>query len=201
MRASGSHSIRYDGCVVDDSQLIMGDTRWGSDGVGTLVNATVAQIGLYASFHGIAERAAMLVRDEVQTRTKQPHGLPMARNEGIQRCSGEIEVLLETSRSMLERLGRILDDCWARPVAELDVEMLLDVSRSVQAAKLVTNRAAIDVVDLALTMSGGAGYMTKHPLSRLYRDVRAGPFMQPTSPVDAPAYIGRLSLGLDPHPD
>jgi alkylation response protein AidB-like acyl-CoA dehydrogenase len=68
----------------------------------------------------------------------------------------------------------------------------------VQAAKTFVGAAAGRIVDRALTLSGGAGYMRAHPLARAYRDVRAGAFMQPLSSVRAYEYLGQAALGLEP---
>ena len=88
-----------------------------------------------------------------------------------------------------------------RPPNDVTLDEVHDLTREFQRAKLVVNRKSIDIVDRALTISGGAGYMSNNVLSRLYRDVRAGPFMQPFSPNEAYEYIGQVALGLPPTPD
>jgi alkylation response protein AidB-like acyl-CoA dehydrogenase len=68
----------------------------------------------------------------------------------------------------------------------------------VQAAKTFVNQAAVRIVDRALTLSGGAGYMWSHPLARAYRDVRAGSFMQPLGFTRAHEFIARATLNMEP---
>ena len=70
--------------------------------------------------------------------------------------------------------------------------------KNYQSAKWVVNRNAIDIVSRAMDLSGGGGFMTQNPLSRLYREVRAGPFMQPHSPIDARDNVGNVLLGTYP---
>ena len=87
----------------------------------------------------------------------------------------------------------MIDEHIERPDSELTQDDIRDLMHQWQCTKLIVNRAAADVVDRALALSGGAGYLSSSVLSRLYRDVRAGPFMQPLSPNEAFEYIGRVS--------
>ena len=64
-----------------------------------------------------------------------------------------------------------------------------------QAAKAFVNEAAGRIVDRALALSGGAGYLNGSPLARAYRDVRAGSFMHPLGANRAYDYLGRVALG------
>ena len=62
------------------------------------------------------------------------------------------------------------------------------------------DRACV-IVDRALTLSGGAGFLNSSTLARLYRDVRAGPFMQPWARNQAMDLVGKVALGVDPNED
>src|SRR5262249_32443373 len=96
---------------------------------------------------------------------------------------------------MMERTGRAMDHLFAsHRFMETPMEALHAVFKDFQCTKWLVNRKAIEVVDRALTASGGAGYMSKNPLSRLYRDLRAVRFMQPRSPNEALESIGKVAL-------
>ena len=59
-------------------------------------------------------------------------------------------------------------------------------------------QAAARTVDRALALSAGAGYVNGSPLSRAYRDVKAGSFMHPLGANRAYGFLARIALGLRP---
>jgi alkylation response protein AidB-like acyl-CoA dehydrogenase len=198
MRGSGSNDVLYENCVIPE-ELFFEEGDWGELGEGLLVIGTAANLGLLGAFVGIAEAARAHVVELLRTRTKQPTGRPLAERRGIQQGMAELDVGLNTCRAHLSWMGRHIDGVlFERPVLSVSIEELHELMAAFQASKLVVQRTAIDVVDRALQLSGGAGYLGSSPLARWYRDVRAGPFMQPLSANDAHEYIGRVALGQTP---
>lgn len=202
MRASGSNSLEFRDVFVPDALFNPQPGVWGILGASNLRIQVGTNLALSAAMVGIAERARELVIAAVTTRRKAPSNRVLAERTGIQYQMAELEIDLATARAMIERSTAVFDAYLVgRPDSDTEIGVLQDLMRDFQCTKWVANRAAINVVDRALTLSGGAGYFNSNPLSRLYRDVRAGPFMQAYSPNEARESIGRSALGLDPEPD
>lgn len=198
MRASGSQSVAFEDCVIPEEKVLEFGP-WGEWNPEWFAIFLPGNFGLLAAFLGIAERAQELIRETLTTRRKAPGNRLIAERSALQRGFAESEVDLAVSRGIVERTGRAIDALYARypddhpPLDELHAHF-----SELQCTKLAVTDRAIAVVDRAITLSGGAGYFSRNPLSRLYRDVRAGPLMQPLSPNEAYGYIGKVALGLDP---
>jgi alkylation response protein AidB-like acyl-CoA dehydrogenase len=202
MRASGSQSMSFEDCVVPDAFFNPQDRPWGGFDEGLLTTQVNANLALSAAMVGIAEQARDLVLQQLATRRKAPSDRVLAERTGIQHGVAEMEIELAKARAMIERTASAADAYFlSHTQSELELDELHRLMSDFQCTKWVANRAAIDVVDHAMTLSGGAGYFSSNPLSRLYRDVRAGPFMQAFSPNEAREYIGRITLGLGPDVD
>jgi alkylation response protein AidB-like acyl-CoA dehydrogenase len=196
MRASGSNDIVFTDCFVPSKMLFGLRDNYGKVGRGFPDVALNVNAPLNATFLGIAEAA----RDFVASATMQKKG-PSRRalrdRIPIQQIVAEIEIDLSIARAMTARLGHLADTFRRRYASEEpSVEDANDMMKEVQCMKYVVTRKAVDVVDRAMTVCGGAAYMNKHPLTRLYRDARAGAFMQPYAPYEALEFIGKVALGL-----
>lgn len=113
--------------------------------------------------------------------------------------AAESAIELSAARAIFSRALQTIDEHYARfPAGYGDLESAHRVFGEAQRAKAFVNRTAISIVDRAMTMSGGAAYMNKHPLARYWRDVRAGGFMHPLGEHVAYDYLGGLALGTPP---
>ncbi len=198
MRASGSQSVRLRGCRIPAASLqIAGE--WGRWSPGLLMGRTLANQTLLGAFLGIAEAAAELAREAARKQTKTKVDGPIARLSGVQHRVGEMEIALAGCRAALAAAGRSLDARLDRAQgAPLPLEEAHAAMADYQAAKWIVNQGAIEIVNQAMDVAGGGAYMSASPLGRLYRDVRAGPFMQPYSPTEAREYVGQVALGMPP---
>jgi alkylation response protein AidB-like acyl-CoA dehydrogenase len=199
MRGSGSHDVEFIDCFVPQTALVDGGP-WGVWTEGFLASNMAFAMGLCGAFLGLAEAARDYVVCTVKARRQSADGPLLAERYAVQHAIADIEVDLAAARAMLARTMTLADGLFqAYPAGSVPMAELHEVMKDFQCAKLVVTRNAVTIVDRALTVFGGAGYLSKNLLSRLYRDVRAGPFMQPFSPNEAYAYIGRVTLGLDPN--
>jgi alkylation response protein AidB-like acyl-CoA dehydrogenase len=179
MRASGSHSVTFAEVTVPHSALRGGFVAGDADAY--MERNLLAGLFHAAASLGIAESAASAATDAASRR-----GEPDARTRML---IAENAIDLGAGRATLSRSATLVEATDA-PVVALFAET--------QAAKAFVNEAAARIVDRALAISGGAGYLNGHPLARAYRDVRAGSFMHPLGANRAYELLGDVALGR-PH--
>ena len=103
---------------------------------------------------------------------------------------------LAAARAILSRAAGLIDEHRAaNPAADGSADELNALFAEAQAAKAFVNEAAARVVERALALSGGAGYVNGSPLARAYRDVRAATFMHPLGANRAYDYLAGVALG------
>jgi alkylation response protein AidB-like acyl-CoA dehydrogenase len=177
MRASGSNSVTFTDVEVPLSAL-RGGFRAG-DADAYMDRNLVAGLFHASASLGIAEAAEAAARGGLR-------GEPDSRARTL---VAENAIELGACRATLSRAAALVDE---------SDEPLVALFAEAQAAKAFVNAAAARIVDRALALSGGAGYLNGHPLARAYRDVRAGSFMQPLGANRAYDLLGDVALGREP---
>jgi alkylation response protein AidB-like acyl-CoA dehydrogenase len=190
MRASGSNSVTF-----EDVQLPASALRGGfPTGDATAYLERNLNAGLFhaAAALGIAESADASVVSRLARRADlDPHTRMLV---------AENVVDLSASRAVFSRAASLVDEHHAvNPTTRGTGEELTRLFGEAQSAKLFIGDAAVRIVDRALAISGGAGYLNGSPLARAYRDVRAMPFMHPLGANRAYAFLGQLATGREPN--
>jgi alkylation response protein AidB-like acyl-CoA dehydrogenase len=188
MRASGSHSVTFDDVRLPASALRggfpVGDaTAYLERNLGAGLFHAAAALGIAESAHasGVARLTGRAELD--------PH---------TQMLVAASAVDLSACRAVFSRAASLIDEHYARNMTSGGTsDELALLFGEAQSAKLFIGDAAGRVVDRALALSGGAGYLNGSPLARAYRDVRAMPFMHPLGANRAHTYIGQLATGRE----
>src|SRR3954452_14043308 len=187
MRASASHSVSLDGVEVPE-RAVRGGSRSG-DPVPYLDRNLPSGLFHASASLGIAEAA--FARVAVPERVRDDARARM--------LVAEAAIDLAAARGILARAASLVDEHYAAHPADdgTDDEVVAVFSEG-QAAKAFVVDAATRVVDRALALSGGAGYLNGSRLARAYRDVRAGAFMHPLGANRVYGFLARTALGLRP---
>jgi alkylation response protein AidB-like acyl-CoA dehydrogenase len=186
MRASGSNSVSLEGVELPESG-VRGGFRAG-DPVPYMERNLVAGLFHAAASLGIAESADAIARRGIAGRI---NGDARPR---MQVADNAVD--LAAARGVLSRAAGLIDGHRAaNPASDGTADELGALFAEAQAAKAFVNEAAARIVERALALSGGAGYVNGSPLARAYRDVKAGSFMHPLGANRAYDYLGRVALG------
>jgi L-evernosamine nitrososynthase len=185
MRASGSNTITFD-CVELPEHGVRGGFRAG-DPLPYMQRNLVAGPFHAAASLGIAESADHIARQTIA-----------ARNNGDARARMQIAdntIDLAAARAVLSRATTLIDNHHAaNPASDGNPQQLAALFAEAQAAKAFVNDAAARIVERALALSGGTGYLNGSPLARAYRDVKAGTFMHPLGANRAHDHLADTAL-------
>ena len=188
MRASGSNDIVFRDCPIS-ARNVLDVGPWGVMTDRVLALAAHGIIGLLGAFLGIAESARAVALRQITARGRSGES-------GVQHQVAEMEAALASARATLERAAAHANELLYGSTTSATRDQVVLAAKEGQLAKMIVGRDVIDVVDHAMTLSGGSGYVATSPLARMYRDVRAAPFMQPFSPLEIFEFVGKVSLGI-----
>ena len=197
MRASGSHDVVFTDYFVSDEEF--DDTgKYGEFNAPFLALGTNSSMGLSSIFLGIAETAHELAISAIHRRDGSLY--PMN-----QTTIAENEIDLAAARGILSRGAQYYDEFYQTgvefPVGEIDnsPETAFKMIKNGACTKKFVMETAATIVDRCVTLYGGGAYVSDNPMAKLYRDVRAGQFMQPWARNQAIEIIGKVALDLDPN--
>jgi alkylation response protein AidB-like acyl-CoA dehydrogenase len=168
MKASGSHVVNFQDVVLAERQLIGAPDDylkepWFSGGA---IRFAAVHVG---GMHAVLDIAVAHL-SETQ-KSKNPHQQHRLGDMGVRIGAGY--ALLDHAAKVWSAIGQVSDN---------------EVIASLSASRLVIERSALDVLELAERSVGAAGMIAPHPLERQLRDLRT--YLRQPNPDAALASVG-----------
>ncbi len=165
IRGTNTSELIFDEC------RIPAENRLGEEGQGFKIALSVldtGRIGIAAQSLGIAERAYEEALNYAKRR--EQFGQPIARFQAIQWMLADMATRIEAAR-LLTYNAALKRDSGERFTKEASM------------AKLYASETAVWVVDRAVQIHGGYGYMKGYVVERLYRDARITAIYEGTNEI------------------
>ncbi|SEL39297.1 Acyl-CoA dehydrogenase [Roseateles sp. YR242] len=187
LRASGSHEVVFEDVPLPLSHAV--DLREPAEWAAGPEPDQYAWMStlLGALYDGVARAARAWLLGFLNERAPGSLGAPLATLPRVQHLVGEIEVLLASNDALLDRLVRDTDAGRTPSVNDSSI------------VKHLVSKQAIQVVELALQLSGNHGLSRRNPLERHHRDVLCSRIHTPQDDSVLGA-AGRAALQAAPSP-
>jgi alkylation response protein AidB-like acyl-CoA dehydrogenase len=157
--------LRFDRCRLHQSQ-ILGQV---GDGFKIALNTLDGgRLGIAAQSIGIAEAAFEAARDYAMERYQ--FGKPIASHQAIAFKLADMEVKIHASKLLLLKAGWLKDQG-------------VSLTHEAAIAKLYCSEACNEIVNDALQIHGGYGYVKGYSVEKLFRDARATTIYEGTSEI------------------
>jgi alkylation response protein AidB-like acyl-CoA dehydrogenase len=152
VRASGTATVRFEGCELPASAVLDGDGRTRGRELLAAADLVVA-----AQAFGIASAAAE--RAVTRANQRDTAGSLVGSHQGVQFMIADMLTLLDSSRLFVQRAAgaRQRGESFAYEAAQ---------------AKAHAGRAAVRIADAAIHILGGAGSLTDYGIERHWRDAK-----------------------------
>ncbi len=165
IRGSGTSQLIFENVKIPASQML------GKEGDGFKIAMSTldgGRIGIASQALGIARAAIEAAKRFASER--ETFGKPIARHQGIQFMFADMATRLDAARLLTWRAAKMQDRG-------------LPFTREAAMAKLSASEAANFIVDKALQIHGGYGYVNEYPVERHFRDQRITEIYEGTSEI------------------
>ncbi len=188
MRATQSHDTVLHDVFVPDAQCPLVCPA-GFAGAGPFQLGVFAWglLGFATVYLGMARRAFDLTIANLPKRSSIALTRSMAYHPGVQHEVSEMRIALDAAQALLDTT--CADWAAGKPHADWPVRLI--------GARYFVICKAVEVVDRAMDLSGGAAVFRSNRLEQLLRDARMGRF-HPGGNLLAHELVGKLCLGIDP---
>jgi alkylation response protein AidB-like acyl-CoA dehydrogenase len=193
MRASGSDDLILNQVIAPEDSLIGRPGLSFAQASKRLYWFLLSEVAVYV---GVATAALKETVQYIRRRHSKLQGTKMGPGLEAQMLVGEMSARLAAARSLLHQTAATFAADEAERTGSTP-ELLAQAAQT----KYFATRTCIEVVDIALQIAGGFGFLKGSPVERHYRDVRGGPFHPPRNVPTALSLAGRHLLGLNLDPN